>query len=332
MIMTDPSSPSPIRVAALYRFTAFEDCAAIRASLIAACRKHGVRGTLILAREGINGTIAGPDEGIAAVLDHIRLLPGCAELDVKFSHAAAMPFHRLKVRVKREIVTMGQTEIDPLADAGTYVEPEDWNALIIDPDTVLIDTRNDYEAAIGTFQGAIDPRTASFRDFAGWFEANRESLAGEGTRRIAMFCTGGIRCEKATAYLKHQGLDEIYHLKGGILNYLEKIPADASLWQGDCFVFDQRVAVTHALAPGSHALCHACRRPVSEADRASPLFEDGVSCPACHAERNEEQRASARERHRQQMLAEERGGEHVGAVMVRHDSFGAGETGGRDRD
>ena len=314
--MTASSPPLPICVAALYRFARFDDCAAIRAALGAACREHRVRGTLILAPEGINGTIAGSDEGIAAVLGHIRQLPGCADLDVKLSRAATMPFHRMKVRVKREIVTMGEPGIDPLAGAGTYVEPEDWNALIADPDVVVIDTRNAYEVAIGTFQGAIDPQTAGFRDFPAWFRSRRDRLTRGGEPpKIAMFCTGGIRCEKSTAFLKQEGVEEVYHLKGGILNYLAKVPEDASLWRGDCFVFDQRVAVGPGLVPGSYDLCHACRRPVSEADRDAPDFEPGVSCPACHGERSEEQRASARERHRQQTLAEARGVEHVGAVM-----------------
>ena len=331
----------PICVAALYRFARLEDCEAIRSMLAASCREHGIRGTIILAHEGINGTVAGSDAGIAAVLEAIRRLPGCADLDVKFSRAASLPFHRMKVRVKREIVTMGQRGIDPLASAGTYVEPEAWNALIADPETVVIDTRNDYEVAIGSFEGAIDPQTAGFRDFPEWFRANRAALESGGEkRRIAMFCTGGIRCEKSTAFLKHEGVEEVYHLKGGILNYLEKVPEDASLWRGDCFVFDQRVAVGHGLAPGSYELCHACRRPVGEADRNSPLFEDGVSCPACHTERSEAQRASARERHRQQKLAEARGIEHVGAVMridlhngdPRPDGFASENAGGRDRD
>lgn len=316
MPVTDPAISGPLCVAALYRFTRFADCAAIRASLDKVCRQHGVRGTIILASEGINGTIAGSPAGIEATLNTVRALPGCADLDVKFSSAATMPFHRMKVRVKREIVTMGEPDIDPMASAGTYVEPEDWNALIADPSTVVIDTRNDYEVAIGSFRGAIDPKTASFRDFPRWYRAARDELLGTAKPpKIAMFCTGGIRCEKATAFLRQEGLEEVYHLKGGILNYLERVPEDASLWQGDCFVFDQRVAITHGLAIGTHELCHACRRPVSETDRTSPLFEEGVSCPACHCERSEEQRASARERHRQQMLAEARGIEHVGAVM-----------------
>ncbi len=306
----------PVTVAALYRFALVEDCAGVRAALDEVCRANGVRGTLLLAREGINGTIAGSAEGIAAVLGFIRAMPDCADVDVKFSSAEAMPFHRLKVRVKREIVTMGQPDIDPRASVGTYVDPLDWNALIADPDTIVIDTRNDYEVAAGTFARAIDPQTASFRDFPAWFRAERERLLGQGKPpKVAMFCTGGIRCEKSTAFLKHEGIDEVYHLKGGILKYLEAVPQDESLWRGECFVFDQRVTVGHGLAAGTHSLCFSCRRPVNAAGRSSPLYEEGVSCAACHGERSDEQRASARERHRQERLAESRGRAHVGAVI-----------------
>lgn len=313
--MTDTSLP--ICVAALYKFTPFADCAAIQAPLAALCQAQGVRGTLLLAREGINGTIAGADEAIGLVLGEIRQLPGCADLDVKLSRAKALPFHRMKVRIKREIVTMGEPDIDPLASVGHYVAPNEWNALISDPGTILIDTRNDYEVAVGTFAGAIDPRTRTFRDFPAWFRAERERLLGDGPPpKIAMFCTGGIRCEKSTAFLKAEGLDEVYHLKGGILKYLETVPPEESLWEGECFVFDQRVTVGHGLALGSHALCHACRRPVSEADCASPLYEPGVSCPACHDERTEDQRAGYRERNRQEIFAALRGDVHVGAVRT----------------
>ena len=307
----------PICVAALYRFTPFADHAALQAPLAACCRAHGVKGTLLLAHEGINGTIAGSDAGITAVLDHIRGLPGCADLEVKFSRAPAMPFHRMKVRLKREIVTMGVANIDPLASVGTYVAPADWNALIADPDTIVIDTRNDYEVAIGTFQTAIDPQTSSFRDFPEWFRARREELLGQGQQpKVAMFCTGGIRCEKSTAFLKAEGVAEVFHLQGGILKYLEEVPAEQSLWQGECFVFDQRVSVGHGLVPGNYALCHACRRPVSAEQQAMPEYEEGVSCPTCFAERSEEQRAGYRERHRQEQLAAARGAAHVGAVMT----------------
>ncbi|MEE4450052.1 rhodanese-related sulfurtransferase [Novosphingobium resinovorum] len=302
-------------VAALYRFTRFEEPAAIRGPLEDLCREQGVKGTLLLAGEGINGTIAGTAAGIDAVLAHVRALPGCADLDVKFSDAPTMPFHRMKVRVKREIVTMGQPDIDPLASVGTYVEPGDWNALIADPGTIVIDTRNDYEVAVGTFAGAIDPETRSFRDFPEWFRNERERLLGTGTApKVAMFCTGGIRCEKSTAFLKQEGVEEVYHLKGGILKYLETVPREDSLWQGECFVFDQRVTIGHGLEQGTYELCHACRRPVDAAARTSELYETGVSCPACHGERTAEQRAGYRERHRQEMLAAERGEAHVGAA------------------
>ncbi|CUS44542.1 MAG: rhodanese-related sulfurtransferase [Pseudomonadota bacterium] len=315
--MTD--RPVPLRVAALYRFARFGDPAALRAPLAHLCEENGIRGTILLAAEGINGTIAGTPDAIERVLDHIRTLPGCADIEVKDSQAAKMPFHRMKVRLKREIVTMGEPDIDPLQEVGHYVAPTDWNELIDAPGTILIDTRNDYEVAIGSFTGAIDPKTHSFRDFPAWFRAHRDELAT--APKIAMFCTGGIRCEKATAFLKAEGLDEVYHLEGGILKYLEEVPTEQSRWEGECFVFDQRVAVTHGLEIGTHALCHACRMPVSPEDRASPLYVEGVSCPACHDSRNEEQRAGYAERHRQERLAEDRGEAHVGRVF-------AGETEG----
>ena len=306
----------PICVAALYKFARLGDCEAVQRDLAQLCCAQGVKGTLILAREGINGTIAGSDEAIAHVVTHCRGLPGFAELEVKYSRAEALPFHRMKVRVKREIVTMGEPAIDPLTGAGHYVSPQDWNELISDPATIVIDTRNDYEVAIGTFAGAINPQTATFRDFPTWFRAERERLLGQGTPpKVAMFCTGGIRCEKSTAFLKAEGLDEVYHLHGGILKYLESVPAEQSLWDGECFVFDQRVAVTHGLAPGTHDLCHACRRPVSAAERMDPLYEPGVSCPACHAERSDDQRAGYAERDRQERLAQRRGTAHVGAKL-----------------
>ena len=298
-----------VRIAALYRFARFADPAAIRAHLEAVAEAAGIRGTLLIAGEGINGTIAGSDDGIETMLAAIRALPGCADLAPKFAEAAAIPFHRLKVREKREIVTMGVPDIDPLDDVGTYVAPADWNALIDDPDTVVVDTRNDYEVAIGSFKGAVDPATASFRDFPAWVAAHRDDLAG---KRVAMFCTGGIRCEKATAYLKREGVDDVFHLDGGILRYLEEMPAADSRWQGECFVFDERVAVGHALAAGSHVLCRGCRMPVSPADGASPLFVEGVSCPRCHDTRDATRQAGYAERHRQVKLAEARGDAHVG--------------------
>jgi len=307
-----------ISVAALYRFVSFAEPESLRAPLQQLCDANGIRGTLLLADEGINGTIAGPHDGIAAVLDHIRTLPDCADIEVKFSGADKMPFLRMKVRLKREIVTMGQDSLDPANNAGNYVDPQDWNALISDPDTIVIDTRNDYEVAVGQFEGAIDPKTPSFRDFPEWFRAERERLLAKNDGappKVAMYCTGGIRCEKSTAFLAAEGVDEVYHLKGGILKYLETVPEELSMWRGECFVFDQRVSVVHGLTQGSYKLCHACREPVSREEAESPLYEEGVSCPACHGERTEQQRASYRERHKQQVLAAKRGYQHVGAVL-----------------
>ncbi len=303
----------PIRIAALYHFTRFEDPALLREGLLECAETNGVRGTLLLAGEGINGTIAGSNDGVEAVLSHIRALPGCADLEWKESRAAELPFHRTKVRLKREIVTMGQPDLDPVDGVGTYVDPQDWNALIADPNTIMIDTRNFYEVAIGTFEGAIDPETKSFREFPEWFRARRAQFEAEGRKpKIAMFCTGGIRCEKSTAFVKSEGLDEVYHLKGGILKYLEEVPQAESRWKGECFVFDERVSVKHGLDIGTHSLCRACRRPLSEADLRHELYEEGVSCHQCFPERSDEQRARYRERQRQEQLALDRGTEHIG--------------------
>ncbi|MDX5401499.1 MAG: rhodanese-related sulfurtransferase [Rhodobacterales bacterium] len=298
-------------VAALYHFTRFDDPAAIKPGLAQLCCAQGVTGTLLLAKEGINGTIAGSRAAIDAVLAHIRALPGCADLEWKESTASAPPFARMKVRLKREIVTMGQPDVDPRARVGHYVEPADWNALITAPDVAVIDTRNDYEVAIGTFQGAVDPETASFRDFPAWWEANRHRFHN---KRIAMFCTGGIRCEKSTNYLLGQGVEDVYHLKGGILKYLEEVPAEDSTWQGECFVFDRRVSVGHGLKEGPHLLCHACRRPILPEDRSRPEYEEGVACHHCVDETTDDDKARFRERQKQIALARQRGEAHLGGV------------------
>jgi UPF0176 protein len=307
------------RVAALYRFTRFEDPAAIQGPLAALCCGLGVKGTLLLAREGINGTIAGEDAAIEAVLAHIRALPGCADLAPKTARAERMPFYRMKVRLKKEIVTLGEPDLDP-TDPGTYVAPAYWNALIRDPDVVVIDTRNDYEVAVGKFERAVDPKTGSFSEFPAWFRQYRQGLEAERgpdapPLKVAMYCTGGIRCEKSTAFLKAEGIEEVFHLKGGILDYLEQVPEPESLWRGECFVFDERVAVGHGLTPGTHVLCRGCRMPVSPEDQTSPLYVEGVSCPACHDQRTEEQKARAAERHRQALHCEALGIEHVGATL-----------------
>jgi UPF0176 protein len=308
------SDVHPIKVAALYRFVAFADPEALQPLILAQCNARGIKGTILLAHEGINGTVAGEPKAIHELVEYLRALPGCEELDVKFSHADEMPFYRLKVRLKKEIVTLGVAGIDPKREVGTYVQPEDWNALISDPETVLIDTRNDYEVAIGTFEGAIDPRTKAFRDFPAWFREHRDELAA-GKTKFAMFCTGGIRCEKSTAFLKAEGIDEVYHLEGGILRYLETVPEAESKWQGECFVFDERVSVKHGLELGEMELCHACRRPISADDKASEHFIEGVSCPACHAERSEEDRARFAERQKQIALAKKRGQRHIGVNL-----------------
>lgn len=298
-----------ITVAALYHFTRFPDPAAIKGPLEALCCAQGVKGSLLLAPEGINGTIAGPRAGIEAVLAHIRALPGCADLEWKEAEHSEMPFGRMKVRLKREIVTMGQPDVDPRAKVGHYVAAQEWNDLIAQPDVAVIDTRNDYEVAIGSFKGAIDPHTTSFGEFPAWWQANKDRFHN---KRIAMFCTGGIRCEKSTNYLLSQGVDEVFHLKGGILKYLEEVPAEDSLWHGGCFVFDQRVAVGHGLQPTGHLMCHACRRPLDVADTKRPEFEDGVQCHHCVEEFDAPRRERFRERQRQIALAEKRGALHLG--------------------
>jgi UPF0176 protein len=283
-------------IAALYHFTPLDDPAALQGPLRAVCEAGEVCGTLLLAPEGINGTIAGPRAGVDAALAHLRALPGCADLEWKESTATARPFKKLKVRLKREIVTMGQPQVNPRAGVGNYVMPADWNALITQPDVVVIDTRNDYEVAIGTFEGAIDPETRSFGEFPAWWAANKDRFHN---KRIAMFCTGGIRCEKSTNYLLGEGVEDVFHLKGGILKYLEEVPEAETKWTGACFVFDRRVSVEHGLREGHHVLCHACRRPLEPADTARLEYDAGVQCHHCVDEYTPEDRARFRERQRQ---------------------------------
>lgn len=303
------TSQAPLRVAALYRFFAVADPEGERGKLLSLCESRGIKGTLILAREGINGTVAGEAEAIAELVDHITVLAGGCQIEVKFSQAAEMPFYRMKVRIKPEIVTMGAGPADPASGAGTYVEANDWNALISDPETVIVDTRNDYEVAIGSFKGAISPDTQNFREFPDWAKENRNTLEG---RKVAMFCTGGIRCEKATAFVKSLGIEEVYHLRGGILRYLEDVPETESLWEGECFVFDERVSVTHGLEKGTAELCRACRHPLLPEDRGSPLYEPGVSCPYCHGVRSDADRKRYADRQHQVELADKRGVKHIG--------------------
>ncbi|MER8921411.1 rhodanese-related sulfurtransferase [Mesorhizobium sp. M0802] len=303
----------PVRVGALYKFARLGDFDALRelrTPLAAFCCGRGIKGTLLLAREGINGTVAGSETDIADLIAYLEAIEGLADLEVKYSTAAEMPFHRMKVRLKREIVTMGVEDLDPATGAGTYVAPADWNALISDPGTIVIDTRNAYEVSIGTFEGAVDPRTSSFREFPAWVEKHRDQLDG---RKVAMFCTGGIRCEKATAYVKSLGCEDVFHLKGGILRYLEEVPAEDSLWQGECFVFDERVSVSHGLTEGEAELCRACRHPLTPEDRLSPHFSTGVSCPHCYEARSDEDRTRYAERQRQVELAQAQGRGHIGS-------------------
>lgn len=300
-------------VAALYHFTRFASPASLQEPLKQLCTEQKITGTLLLANEGINGTIAGPKAGIAAVLAHVRALPGCDDLEVKFSTASERPFARMKVRLKKEIVTMGQPDVDPKARVGNYVDPQDWNELILSPDVAVIDTRNDYEVAIGTFEGAVDPETASFREFPAWWEANKDRFHN---KKIAMFCTGGIRCEKSTNYLLGQGVPEVYHLKGGILKYLEEVPEENSTWNGECFVFDGRVSVGHGLKEGPHELCHACRRPILPEDKNRAEFEEGVSCHQCISETSDEDKERFRERQKQIALAKARGERHMHADVT----------------
>lgn len=301
--------PDSIVVAALYKFVRLGDFEQLREPLLALMLAQDVRGTLLLANEGINGTIAGPRAGIDTVLGWLREDPRLADLEHKESFHDAHPFLRTKVKLKKEIVTMGVEGIDPNRTVGTYLSPQEWNAVISDPETLLIDTRNDYEVEVGTFKGAINPETRTFREFP---EYVKESLDPARHKKVAMFCTGGIRCEKSTAYLKEQGFEEVYHLKGGILKYLEEMPKEESLWEGECFVFDERVTVDHDLNPGEFDQCHACRRPISEEEKASEKFQLGVSCPKCFDESSPEQKARFAERQKQIELARARGRQHRG--------------------
>lgn len=301
---------SQVVVCAMYKFVRLENFKEIRQPLQKVMEDNGVKGTLLLANEGINGTVAGSREGIDALLTWLKSDERLADISYKESYDAEMPFYRTKVKLKKEIVTMGVEGIDPLQVVGTYVKPKDWNALISDPDVVLVDTRNDYEIEIGTFEGAVNPNTETFREFPEYVEKN---LDPKKHKKVAMFCTGGIRCEKSTAYMKEQGFDEVYHLEGGILKYLEEVPKEDTMWQGECFVFDNRVAVNHDLEKGNYDQCHACRMPITEEEMASDKYEKGISCHHCFDKVTDEQRERFAERQRQIELAKQRGEEHIGA-------------------
>ncbi|TAL76389.1 MAG: rhodanese-related sulfurtransferase [Burkholderiaceae bacterium] len=309
-------------VATFYKFVNLPDYKALRKPLFDLCEHHEVKGTLLLAEEGINGTIAAPAPGVNAVLAYLHADPRLASLEHKESWARQMPFYRLKVKCKREIVTMGVSDVRPATQAGTYVKPEDWNRLIDSPDVVVVDVRNDYEVAIGSFADAVNPHTESFTQFPQWVKQQSENGLFDQHTRIAMFCTGGIRCEKSTAYLRSQGFDQVYHLEGGILKYLEAVPPEQSRWNGECFVFDERVSVGHGLAKGHHDLCRACRMPLNEADKASTYFVEGVSCPHCHGTHTPAQEQRFRERQKQVDLARARRQRHIGVRMEKQSVAG----------
>lgn len=302
---------NPKIVAALYKFVKLHNYLDLRAPIQARCDELAITGTLLLAAEGINGTIAGTRENIDAILAYLRSDARLADLPHKESFAQGEPFYRMKVKAKKEIVTMGVADIDPTELVGQYVKPEDWNALISDPNVLLVDTRNDYEVDVGTFQGAVNPHITTFREFPGYVKKHFDP---EKQPRVAMFCTGGIRCEKASAYMLQQGFGEVYHLQGGILKYLENVPAEESLWQGECFVFDQRVAVGQGLQPGHYELCYGCSRPITQEEKNSAKYQAGISCPHCYDSLTPEKLHAARERQKQVELARERGEKHIGAT------------------
>lgn len=324
--MTHTSSPpvpetppdKGVIVAAFYKFIHLSDPVAVQRDLQKACESAGILGTILIAHEGINGTVCALREGICALMAHFADSPYFSDIQPKYSFAKEPAFYRMKVRLKREIVTMGQPDIDPENSVGTYVSPQDWNALISASDTLVIDTRNRYEVAIGTFENAVDPETASFRDFPAWIENYMADLPEEKRpKNIAMFCTGGIRCEKATSYLRARGYENVFHLEGGILKYLETMPAEDSAWRGECFVFDQRVSVKHGLAPGAYDQCHACRTPLTQEDKQRASFEHGVSCLHCIDAHDDADRARFRERQKQIRLSKERGQAHIGKTVRR---------------
>ena len=296
-------------VCALYQFVRLDDFEEFRNLLRELMVELEIKGTILLALEGINGTISGKQTSINKFLEFLEKNGRFDQLEIKFSHSESTPFKRLKVKLKKEIVTLGVSGIDPKESVGTYVSPQDWNELISDPDVILIDTRNDYEYEIGTFKGAVNPNTETFREFPEYTKNNLEQYKG---KKVAMFCTGGIRCEKSTAYLKTQGFDTVYHLQGGILKYLEDIPEQGSMWEGECFVFDERVAVKHNLEQGQYDQCHACRYPITSQDKEHEHYEKGVSCPRCHRSKSEEQVGRYREREKQVQLAKARGEDHIG--------------------
>jgi len=297
-------------IAALYKFVALPDYKELQPKILKVCQDNGIMGTLLLAEEGINGTVSGSREGIDNLLAYLKSDPRLADLSHKEAENEEQPFYRMKVRLKKEIVTLGAPGTDPNKMVGAYIKPKDWNDLINDPEVILVDTRNDYEVEVGTFKGALNPKTQTFREFKQYVE---ENLDKDKHKKVAMFCTGGIRCEKSTSYLLREGFEEVYHLEGGILQYFEDVPEEESTWEGECFVFDQRVTVNHALEKGSYDQCYACRYPITEEDKQSPKYEKGVSCPHCYDQMSNSQRVRFMERQKQIELAKRRGEAHIGS-------------------
>lgn len=324
--MDQPIESGTFRISAFYKFMPVPDPAALKRELDAFLETGAVLGTILIASEGVNGTVSGPEDEVEALLGFLADRLGLDSLPRKVASAPFRPFHRMKVRLKREIVTLGVDGIDPNRKVGTYVKPEAWNELVQRDDVLLLDTRNDYEVGVGTFEGAVNPGTRSFREFPAFVNAH---LNPEQTPKVAMFCTGGIRCEKASSYLLEQGFREVYHLEGGILEYLQQVPPAQSLWKGECFVFDERVTVDHALAPGSYSLCHACRMPLSPDDLKSPQYVEGLSCPHCQGSISPEKQERLRQRNLQMQLARQRHEPHLGARQHRHCRGAAPSAEGR---
>ena len=316
-----PPADKPVVIVALYKFTSLPQFKELRPLLQTAARKLGLRGTLLLAHEGIHGNLAGSRDLIGSFIERLEQEPAIGVLDVKFTFAKEQPFYRMKVRLKKEIVTLGQPSVDPTNTVGTYVDPADWNRLIDDPDTLVIDTRNDYEVSIGTFENAVNPETSSFRDFADFVDEKLKPLVKDRKpKNIAMFCTGGIRCEKSTSYLLQEGFENVFHLKGGILKYLEIVPQDNSRWQGECFVFDGRVSVGQDLQPGTYDMCHACRMPLSSKEKQHPAYRSGISCCKCIDNLSESQVKRFSDRQKQVELAKQRGEIHIGSFQDMNES------------
>ena len=300
---------SEILIVALYKFVELKDLSAIRKRLLEKCKSLEIKGTFILASEGINGTVAGKKENIESIIDYLKSDKNFTDIECKYSYDNKIPFYRMKVKIKDELIPIGQDGVDPRKMVGTYVNPSSWNELVEDPETLLIDVRNEYEVEVGTFRGAINPKTENFREFPDFV---RKNLDPKIHKKVAMFCTGGIRCEKASAFMLREGFSDVYHLKGGILKYLEEVPNAQSTWEGECFVFDNRTSVDHDLENGVYDLCHNCRYPVSPEDMKSDYYEKGVSCPKCHNRITESRRRSLEERNKQIRLARSRNQQHLG--------------------